>query len=242
MFGENDQPEVAETQVPEQDVSDLNDIARQRVLEYRQKTLNCEHFDNTEAEASAIDRSAQIIGKWESTDDPVGRQRLLEGVGREMMLVHEAPPGPISARQMPQNELGAYSDDEFRTDVNESQLKNDNPRDALETYLHEYRHAEQNYEVVKSHGVGWHSVDSQRAMAVEYNLDREHYIRPEVNQAAYERQLVETDAEQFGTRTADQILERRNELRAGEGESYSLTSDSDAIAARRLATERASHK
>jgi hypothetical protein len=69
--------------------------------------------------------------------------------------------------------------------------------------------------------------------AVEYNLDREHYIRPEVDQSTYERQFVEADAERFGTNTANEILERRDELR-GIGIETHLTNDSDAIAARRL--------
>ncbi len=238
MSNENDQPEAAQVQQIEQNQLESNDLARRRILERREDLLNCEHVGEATGEATAIDRSARLMDQWETTKDSVARRQLLEGVGREMMAVHEAPPGPIHLKEMPRNELGAYVDDDFRTDVNEWQLKQDNPRDALETYLHEYRHAEQHYEVQKSHGVAGPSVNRERASAVEHNLDKNNYISPEENHAAYERQLVERDAETFGTTAATEILERRNMLRALDHSNAALISDSDVIAHLRIASEK----
>lgn len=240
MLKENDQPEAADAQQPEQEQLDSNDLARRRVMEYKDDLLNCEHSGDDRADAAAVDHSAQILEQWETTKNPMARRSLLEGVGREMMMVHEAPPGPINVKEMPRNELGAYHDEDFRTDVNDWQVKQDDPRDALVTYLHEYRHAEQHYEVLKSHGFGRKSVDLERSSAIEFNEN--HYIRPEDDQAAYERQLEETDAERFGTTTTNEILERRDELRAADKSNSPVTSDGDAIADRRLAAERSSRK
>jgi len=239
MFSEHDQSEGIEAgEQIEQAQLDANDAARRRVLEYNESLLDCEHTDNLAAEAAAVDRSARIMDGWDQTKDPVFREKLLDNVGREMMHVHEAPPAPIYRKDMPDNVLGAYNDRDFSTDINERQLKQDDPRDALETYLHEYRHIEQNYEAQKSRGAFYHDVNPERAAAVEYNLEPTHYIDGGQNQEAYQKQLVETDAERFGTTTAKEILERREELRQHELRGAQFGSDADHIARERLNAER----
>jgi hypothetical protein len=55
---------------------------------------------------------------------------------------------------------------------------------------------------------------------------------------AYQEQLVETDAERFGTTTAKEILERREELRQNELLGAPFGSDADHIARERLIAER----
>jgi hypothetical protein len=175
---------------------------------------------------------------WDQTRDPVLREKLLDSVGREMMYVHEAPPAPIYQKDMPNNQLGAYSDRDFETDINDQLLRNDDPTDALETYLHEYRHIEQNYEAQKSRGAFYHDVNPERAAAVGYNLEPTHYIDGRQNLEAYQKQLVETDAERFGTTTAKEILERREELRQSELRGAPIGNDADHIARERLTAER----
>ena len=239
MFSEHDQSEGIEAgEQVEQAQLDANDAARRRVLEYNESLLDCEHTDNLAAEAAAVDRSARIMDGWDQTKDPVLREKLLDNVGREMMHVHEAPPAPIYRKDMPDNVLGAYNDRDFTTDINERQLKQDDPRDALETYLHEYRHIEQNYEAQKARGALSHSVDPERAEAVGYNLEPAHYVDGRQDQDAYQKQLVETDAERFGTTTAKEILERREELRQHELRGSPFGSDADHIARERLIAER----
>jgi hypothetical protein len=239
MYSEHDGCEGIEAgEHLEQAQLDANDAARHRVLEYSESLLDCEHAENLAAEATAVDRSARIMEGWEQTQDSVLRNKLLDRVGREMMKVHEAPPAPLYPKQMADNELGAYTDHDFRMNINDRQLKQDNPRDALETYLHEYRHIEQNYEAQKSRGAMAHSVDRERAAAVEYNLEPAHYINGRANQDAYERQLVETDAEKFGTTTAKEILERREEHSQHERPATPFVGDADQITRERLAKER----
>jgi hypothetical protein len=239
MFSEHDRSEGIESgEQIEQAQLDANDAARRRVLEYDESVLDCEHAENSAAEAVAVDRSARIMERWEETKDPLVREKLLDRVGREMMNVHEAPPAPLYPKQMADNELGAYNDRDFRTDMNERQLEQDDPRDALETYLHEYRHVEQNYEAQKAQAALAHSVDPERAAAVGYNLEPRHYIDGRQDMDAYQKQLVETDAERFGTTTAKEILERREELRQNELLGAPFGTDADRIARERLIAER----
>ena len=239
MFSEHDESESIESgEQIEQAQLDANEAARRRVLEYDEPVLDCEHAEDSAAEAVVVDRSARIMERWEEAKDPLVREKLLDGVGREMMTVHEAPPAPLHSRQMADGELGAHNDGDFRTDINERQLEQEDPRSALETYLHEYRHVEQNYEAQKAQGALANTADGERAAAVGYNLQPAHYIDPRQDMDAYQQQLVETDAERFGTTTAKEILERREELRQDELRGTPFGSDADQIAAERLIAER----
>jgi hypothetical protein len=233
MAPENDQPEaIAEGQV--EDVPDAaNEAARRRVMEFKEEILACEHAGDIRI-ADALDRSARALEQWETSKDPKVREKLLEQVGREMMTIHEAPPAPINSKEMLPYKLGGYIDEDFQTNLNKALLERDDPRDALETYLHEYRHAEQSYEVQKSHGFAARGVDLERATAVE-SSSGDRYIRPDVDPTGYQRQFVEVDAERFGTATADEILERRDVLRASAASESPVAVDANAAASWRLA-------
>jgi hypothetical protein len=172
------------------------------------------------------------MDQWEQSKDPEARRKLLEGVGREMMNVHEAPPAPVNAKSMAEGDLGAHDDRAFLTDLNREQLKQDNPEGALDTYLHEYRHVEQHYEAQKSHGALAHDANGERAPAMEYNLN--HYIDGHKDFDAYKRQLVEADARRFASTTAGEILERRQELH----QEYPGWGDEPASGADRIARTR----
>jgi len=231
---ESDLPEIDETQPAEKQALGADDIARRRLMEYRQEALACEHSGQTEAEASAVDRSAHLMEQWES-EQPITREKILDRVGGEMMTVHEAPPPPIFSKELPSDLLGAHQDLEFKMDLNSDLLKESDPREALQTYLHEYRHAEQFYEAQKSHGIGHESVDPERVLALEDN--QKHYIEQPFED--YQNQFVETDARAFAEKTAGEILERRGELQEISRDAVAVGSDGDRMAQRILATEAA---
>src|ERR1039458_4038949 len=124
MFSEHDESESIESgEQIEQAQLDANEAARRRVLEYDEPVLDCEHAEDSAAEAVVVDRSARIMERWEEAKDPLVREKLLDGVGREMMNVHEVPPAPLYPKQMADNELGAYTDRDFRTDMHERELE-----------------------------------------------------------------------------------------------------------------------
>ncbi len=85
--------------------------------------------------------------------------------------------------------------------MRESLLDAEDSRDALETYLHEYRYARQHYEVAKLHGALAHEVDSMRAADIEHSLDG--YVPPEDDEHAYWDQLAERDAREFAETYTD---------------------------------------
>ena len=236
MFHEQDRPEPAPSAQPvEQSQLAADEAARRRVQEFDASLLDCEHTGNTAAENTAVDRSVGIMDQWERDQDPAARRKMLEGVGREMMDVHEAPPAPTVARDMPPTDRGAYHDLEFSTDLNRKQLEQDDPKGALETYLHEYRHAEQHYEIQKSQMALAHETDADRAAAMEYN--RDHYMDGHKDFDAYKQQLMEVDARQFAAETAGEILQRRERLHDAGPDEALYGSDADRIARERLLAE-----
>jgi hypothetical protein len=205
-------------------------------MEFDPRLTECEHQDAERLQA-AESASAKIIDQWDRTADPRVRERLLNDVGREMMKVHEAPPPELHPKEMRPGELGAYSDDDFRIDANRELLQKDDPTDGLETYLHEYRHAEQAYEVQKSHGPMRPSVNTERAAALEVN--QSDYISPTEARVDYERQLLEDDAEAFAKSTGAEILKDRDALRGGDRPNPPAGASGDEVAAWRLSvTER----
>jgi hypothetical protein len=201
--------------------------------------LKCEHTGDPQASADAIENSARIIQDWEGIrDEPDKVERriqMLDQVGHEMEGVHGALPERINATKMNHPDLfGQYHDGQI--DINDWQLKMDDPAFALDTFLHEYRHAEQDYEV-RNAGADW--VNGDRESAIAYNSD--HYIDWEEDREGHAAQLVERDAGRFGGEAAHEILLERDLLRSDEKIRPFLDRErADAIARQRLASEQSS--
>jgi hypothetical protein len=130
---------------------------------------------------------------------------MLEDAGRRLMDEYEAPPPPIYPERFADDRLmGQYSDENFRIDLNEHSLENNDPHDAVDTYLHEYRHAWQNYEVQKSHGALAHETDQAEVRAMESSLHE--YVDPSVDEVRYREQLAERDARDFASEHSIEVL------------------------------------
>ena len=94
----------------------------------------------------------------------------------------------------PEN-LGAVNPATKQIDLNADLLKEDDPQLAMETIMHESRHAYQDFAVNHPELV---SVDMETIKTWEYNFT--HYIRPEFDFEAYVNQPVEADANDFSER------------------------------------------
>lgn len=234
MAQENDQPEDDQVQPVEQDRLGADEAARHRARQSDSSLTHCEH-DDAKAEASAVADSARLLNRWERSD-PLTRKYLLDGVGREMMTAHEAPPPELQAKEMPPEQLGKYVDDDFRIEINQELLKLDDPKDGLDTYLHEFWHAEQAYEVQRSHGPMFNDVDLQRASALEANQG-ERYINPEDGFDDYVHQITEADARAFAERTSNDVLAEREALRGTERPEQTEPTTPDEVAAWRIAAD-----
>jgi hypothetical protein len=215
----------------EPDRCDGDEAARRRVLDFEPRRIDCEHAEANST--AAVNESARSIDRWDKTSDPLERHYLLDQVGRQMMTVHEAPPPELHEKEMPPELHGQYVDKDFRMEINSELLKRDDPQDALDTYLHEYRHAEQAYEVQASHGSLSHRVNPDRTSDLEFN--DAHYVDYTDSQRDYERQLLEVDARTFADETTAEILRQRDALRAAEGRDLAPPIHGDEIASRRVA-------
>lgn len=152
----------------------------------------------------ALGRDSDFALRWREAD-PVTRRYMLDGLGRDLILEHEAPAPPVFAESFEdQRLLGQYCDEDFRIDLNERLLENSNPHEALDVYLHEYRHAWQHYEVEKSHGALAHETDLPTVRAMEESLD--NYVDPSVDEQRYRDQLAESDAREFASRCSDEVI------------------------------------
>jgi len=96
-----------------------------------------------DSERKAIEGSADALERWEQADSEE-RRRELDRVGRQMLDVWGAPNPPLAPERWEDDRcLGQYCDEDYRIEVNQRLLERDDPREALEAYLHEYRHASQ---------------------------------------------------------------------------------------------------
>ena len=155
-------------------------------------------------EQEMIERCSEAISGWERADE-LTRSYELEAVGRELGRTFEAPAPPVSIERFEDPRLlGRYDDETFRLELNEQLLEEPEPDEALDTYLHEYRHAAQAYEVQKSHGVLSHEVDAQEAAEMERALAE--YVSPEEDPQCYWEQVAERDAREFSADITDRVL------------------------------------
>jgi hypothetical protein len=158
--------------------------------------------DNQDRRATR--RGGDFEERWRGAD-PNERKYMLEDAGRRLMDEYEAPPPPIYPERFDDDRLmGQYRDEDFRIDMNEDLLENSDPHGAVDTYLHEYRHAWQNYEVQKSHGAMAGENDQAEVRAMESSLDE--YVDPSVDEPRYREQLAERDARDFASEHSDEIL------------------------------------
>lgn len=192
--------------------------------------MRCQHRSNSDAAFS--EHSASLVDRWEESS-PLVREKLLDRVGALASESHEVPPPMLLPKELPPGVRGAYIDDTHTTELNRELLASPEPDAALQTYLHEYRHAEQAYELQKSHGALAHQVDAARAEAIE-NSSGENYISPDRDREGYWQQFIEADAREFAAAQTDDILSKRDRLRDGASTTTDARSESDKTAAERI--------
>lgn len=100
---------------------------------------------------------------------------------------------------MEPHNLGAFNPSTKRIDLNADLLHDSNPKQLMETILHESRHAYQDYAINNPEKV---SVDADTIRVWKNNF--EHYINPEFDYEAYFNQPVEADANDFAERMFEQ--------------------------------------
>ena len=135
---------------------------------------------------------------WREMDE-AGRRWTLEEVGRKLSRIYRCPKPPLLTENGEGKEMGSYEEENWMIKADKEILLSDDPRKALKTYLHEFRHSYQ-IEQIRAYEKGLAVDDQQKAQLWAENI--KNYV--ESPQEDYESQPLERDANRF----ADQIAER----------------------------------
>ena len=176
-----------------------------------------ERFDQKveKTDEARLDQAAKSIREVFPTDrwaelSPNQRHWHLDRVGRELNRVYQCGEPMTFERPMQETKetihLGSYVDKDYRIDLNEKLLETPDPRRALETFAHEWRHNIQT-EQIQCFRKGFGGLRVNESQVEAWSKNRE-YIRPEDNFEAYREQAIETDARDFASRFVNKVIGR----------------------------------
>ncbi len=214
--------------------------------------INSEVKDNPElTELERMEEAAASIKNiewmqpedWKSLgtdDDGIRKKRVaLEHVGKALRDVYHTPDPPLITKKMAEtNLLGEYGDpnivigSDYGINMNEigfdpekeKKLFGNDPRVALDTYGHEFRHSYQCEQAIAYEGGFEHLTDDPNKAREWFenlkdikqppedkmkNTDPERY-RKEFE--AYENQPIERDAREFGEKLSNYVYEQNKEF------------------------------
>ena len=195
------------------------------------RSVTAEIGDAAGAEARRAETAAERLrnldglkeDKWKSMD-VTQRAWVLNAAGKELAKVYDQPPPPLMVKDLESPaELGAYGDGQtrdFRTgtvegadygitmnargEIRNENLFGDDPRTALHTYAHEYRHSYQWEQARRVEMPQFTNLVDDPKQAGEWRENLRNYTQPEAGYDAYFSQTVEADARRF----ADEIVSR----------------------------------
>ena len=133
-------------------------------------------------------------------------------MGREVGKIYEYPAAPLYGEQLPVDERGYYEDAKYRITMNTEGMASgegfhsDDPREALATYLHEFRHSYQHEQALRWDGPFRHLVDEGAEADSWSDNFNKNYKSPEDGFDEYCNQPVETDAEAFAEELVKKIF------------------------------------
>ena len=178
--------------------------------------------------SSAAERLRSIDGlreeEWKNLD-AAGREAVLREVGREISRVFSHPAPPLLTEHMDNNETRGYYGDGYSSNQETGQLEgadygirlnsegldsndgyiSEDPRTALETYLHEFRHSFQHEQALRFEKPQFRSLVEDGEQAESWSENFKAYNNPENNFDAYFNQAVETDARSFAEQLIDKV-------------------------------------
>jgi hypothetical protein len=130
----------------------------------------------------------------------------------------------VVSGQMPENCMGEHNDDLNQIAIDGNLLRSDTPDECLRTYFHEERHAYQHSQA----DIMASADDPAKAAQWAENFKDGNYITPEENFAAYARQPVEVDANEYSEqRFAEYEAQAQAQERAAPAESQSQNQDQE---------------
>ncbi len=205
--------------------TDANDALHQQFrpgIEQRFDAAN-----ESERMGIAEDKLRQLHGLHEEewkTLDGVGRTAVLQAAGREISNIYEHPAPPLYTENMSERPLRGVYGDGYSSNPETGELEgsdygirlntqgetssdgyiSDDPREALRTYLHEFRHSYQHEQALRWEKVQFRNLVEDEKAAESWSQNFDSYKSPENGFDDYQDQAVEADARNF----ADELIKR----------------------------------
>lgn len=163
---------------------------------------------------------------WRGLDE-YGRRAVLNAAGHEVADVFRQPAPPLHIEDMRDPALrGTYGDgfrsgvdgelegSDYRISMNSQGLDSgegvlgDDPRQALQTYLHEFRHGYQHEQIARFEKPQFQNLVDNPELADEWSRNVKAYQNPEVDYESYYNQPLESDARDFADQITDRLFPR----------------------------------
>jgi len=156
---------------------------------------------------------------WKGKDE-TEREWILDRAGRELGEVYHTPKPELFQELSEGNKLGSYDDEDWRIRIDREKLLGDDPKEALRTYCHEFRHSYQ-WEQARAYEKGFPVDDPQKAKGWAENFSHGRYMEPPDDRVVdpeqyrerfsqYESQPVEEDARKFADEVAERVFKKLN--------------------------------
>ena len=219
--------------------------ATEKSVENTPASLEQKRINWTSEEIKKIDWMKRE--EWKTLKSNVDKRIALENCGKVMRDAYKAPDPPLFSKKAEANELGSYGDgysydrksgrvvgSDYRISINEEGIDlekkvfGDDPRIALETHAHEFRHS---YQCEQAHAFdkGFSVDDPIKAKEWSENLrdykkppddelattDPEKYLK---EYEAYRNQPCEQDAHEFAARLVSRIYGKKEVLKGNEND------------------------
>ena len=176
----------------------------------------------------AVQRLRDVEGlredNWQQLDE-YGRRAALNAAGREVADVFRQPAPPLHVEDMHDPSLrGTYGDgfrsgvdgelegSDYRISMNSEGINpgegvlGDDPRPALQTYLHEFRHGYQHEQIVRFEKPQFQNLVDDRELAEDWSRNVKEYQDPEADYESYYNQPLESDARDFAAQITGRLF------------------------------------
>jgi len=205
---------------PDKVEADVHNVFREGISQVPEEAP-----DSTER---AVQKLRDVEGlreeNWQQLDEP-GRRAVLNAAGREVADVFRQPAPPLHIEDMHDPSLrGTYGDgfrsgvdgelegSDYRISMNSEGLNpgegvlGDDPRPALQTYLHEFRHGYQHEQIARFEKPQFQNLVDNRELAEEWSRNDKDYQRPEAGYESYYDQPLESDARDFAAQITGRLF------------------------------------
>jgi hypothetical protein len=125
---------------------------------------------------------------------PDQRLSALRQVASHMGEVYRFTPAPMRPVKLPADESGAYDDVRRRVELSTRELASKDPRDILDTVIHEQLHAYQHQKVLQRRQGQLPEGSALRRQAMVWGHNDDRYIPADRDETAYRKQPVEAHA------------------------------------------------